>query len=289
MDDWDAKSRMGSTQYAERIYGNSATVDTHAHDDEAEEDIEADIKHEIEDLKVTDRTPLFQPVRLEVQCVLFFKTRAPIEPVSFVHGICSDAMKGTLKNRSRCVRKLTPMTLMGKATEKSLEEVARAVLAAQFHVPGNPPKKPMPAVNVVSAERHVCNDAEVSVACFTLGRCREGRRLVDAAGRGRIAGDGSATQMALTWLGVVQFAIRFSCRNHQTLTRDAVIKQVAEAVGSPHTVDLSKYDVLIIVELYKNMCGMSVVGDDFEALKRYNLAEIHAARRTQPAASRNLS
>jgi len=209
-------------EYAERIYGNSETVDTHARDDdEVEEDIEADIRHEIEGLKAPSRTPLFQPIRLEVQCVLFFKTRAPIEPVSFVHGICSDAMKGTLRSRTRCVRKLTPMTLMGKATEKSLEEVSRAVLAPHFHVEGMTPQK---------------------------------------------------------------FAIRFSCRNHQTLTRDAVIKQVADAVGRPHTVDLTNYDVLIVVEIYKNMCGMSVVGNDFEALRRYNLAEIHDTRRARELA-----
>ncbi|MCJ1432565.1 hypothetical protein MMC27_001922 [Xylographa pallens] len=204
-------------EYAERIYGNSEIGDTPAQDDDpAEEDIEADIKHEIEGLQVPRRTPLFQPVRLEVQCVLFFKTRAPVEPVSFVHGICSDVMTGVLRTRSRCVRRLSPMTLMGKATEKSVEEVSRAVLAPHFHADGTPPKK---------------------------------------------------------------FAIRFSCRNHHTLTRDAVIKQVADAVGSPHVVDLTKYDLLIIVEIYKNMCGMSVVGNDFEPLKRYNLAEIHASRR----------
>ena len=73
--------------------------------------------------------------------VLFFKTRPPVEPVSFVHGICADAMAGTLRTRSRCVRRLSPMTLMGKATEKSLEEVSRVVLAPHFHVEGSPPQK----------------------------------------------------------------------------------------------------------------------------------------------------
>ncbi|MCJ1398675.1 hypothetical protein MMC11_001876 [Xylographa trunciseda] len=237
-------------EYAERIYGKSEMVDTRARGDgEAEGDIEADIKHEIEGLQVGRRTPLFQPVRLEVQCVLFFKTRAPVEPVSFVHGICADAMKGTLGSRSRCVRKLTPMTLMGKATEKSLEEVSRVVLGPHFHAEGVSPK----TVGRLSA-----------VACTGVSR-NGGRSLAEPAGRKK-------------------FAIRFSCRNHQTLTRDAVIKQVADAVGRPHSVDLGKYDALIIVEIYKNMCGMSVVGNDFEALRRYNLAEIHDARRAHQVA-----
>ncbi|MCJ1291556.1 hypothetical protein MMC34_003101 [Xylographa carneopallida] len=206
-------------EYAERIYGSNADVietPARAGHDEGEVDIEANIRHEIEGLQVPRRTPLFQSVRLEVQCVLFFKTRPPVEPVSFVHGICSDTLNGTLRTRTRCVRRLTPMTMMGKATEKSLDEVGKVVLAPHFHVEGMPPQK---------------------------------------------------------------FAIRFSSRNHHTLAREAVIKQVADAVGRPHVVDLTKYDALIIVELYKNMCGMSVVGNDFEPLKRYNLAEIHDSRR----------
>ena len=35
------------------------------------------------------------------------------------------------------------------------------------------------------------------------------------------------------------------------MKRDAVIKQVADAVGAPHTVDLTKYDLLVIVEVYR--------------------------------------
>jgi tRNA acetyltransferase TAN1 len=69
-------------------------------------------------------------------------------------------------------------------------------------------------------------------------------------------------------------------------------------VGDGHKVDLSGYDLLILVEIYKvrtsrfavyllsdfsnsgyakiwqNIVGMSVVGSDFEKLKRFNLAEL---------------
>jgi hypothetical protein len=131
-----------------------------------------------------------------------------------------------------------------------------------------------------------------------------------------------------------QFAIRPTIRNHTTLNRDIVIKQVADAVGKPHSVDLKGYDLLILVEIYKvrltmhmsmkekskievktalsrrrkrtdpsvclaavgkpecndylaswtpqankfsqNICGMSVVGHDYDTLKRYNLSEIYS-------------
>lgn len=43
--------------------------------------------------------------------------------------------------RSRFVNRLTPMVMMGKATEKGLEEVARAVLGEVFGVVGEGEKK----------------------------------------------------------------------------------------------------------------------------------------------------
>ena len=56
---------------------------------------------------------------------------------------------------------------------------------------------------------------------------------------------------------LAQFAIRTTIRNHNTLTRDTVIRQVAKLVGSPHSVDLENPDVFILVEVFK--VGGSVV------------------------------
>ncbi|GAB7356983.1 hypothetical protein MBLNU459_g7819t2 [Dothideomycetes sp. NU459] len=75
-------------------------------------------------------------------------------------------------------------------------------------------------------------------------------------------------------LACMQFAIRPTLRNHNVLSRDSIIRQTAAAVGAGHKVDLKGYDDLIIVEAYTSICGMSVVPNDFEELKRYNLAEI---------------
>lgn len=80
-----------------------------------------------------ERRGEFNNVVLRTAAVIFFQTRAPIEPVSFVHRICADAVESSAVQRSRWVQRLTPMTLMGKATEKGLEDVARAVLAPHFH------------------------------------------------------------------------------------------------------------------------------------------------------------
>lgn len=59
------------------------------------------------------------------------------------------------------------------------------------------------------------------------------------------------------------------------MKRDDVIKQIAQIVGPSHSVDLKHYDCLILVDIYRNILGMSIVGSDYEQLKRFNLAEIY--------------
>ena len=123
-------------EYAEKLYGgpegHSSGEDSN---EDAEADIEAEIKREVQVMKsrVTKKKALFQSVKMDVQCVLFFKTRPPVEPVSFVHTICKDAAQGATQ-RVRFVKRLSPMTMMGKATEDGLARVADVVLRPQFHV-----------------------------------------------------------------------------------------------------------------------------------------------------------
>jgi tRNA acetyltransferase TAN1 len=80
------------------------------------------------------QTALFLPVRLDLQCVLFFKTRPPIDPVDFVHRICKEIVSNPSIRRMRYVNRLTPVSFIGKATEKGIEEVATAVLAECFNL-----------------------------------------------------------------------------------------------------------------------------------------------------------
>lgn len=141
--------------------GASISVDDNNHDEPEENDessqgagqamnfdIEAEIAHELHDIKETRKAqvgskhqPLFQAVRIDVQCVIFFKTRPPVEPVSFVERICRDAKEGRGVRRSRCVKRLTPMSRMGKASWEGLDGVARDVLRDVFHGEGEKGKK----------------------------------------------------------------------------------------------------------------------------------------------------
>lgn len=73
--------------------------------------------------------------------VLFFKTQSPIEPVSLVHKICTDAFESASTQKHRWVQRLTPVSKTSKATVKGLDELSNAVLAPVFHQHDIPPKK----------------------------------------------------------------------------------------------------------------------------------------------------
>lgn len=86
--------------------------------------------------------------------MVFFKTIAPVEPVSFIQRICEDAMANPTLKRTRTAKRLAPMSLMGKATMEGLESVAREVLKPHFHDEPVTPKK---------------------VSCFVCPSCARGR------------------------------------------------------------------------------------------------------------------
>ena len=196
--------------YAEELYGDSAKST-----DEGKpitEDLESTVASELLALQKPSDVALFQNIKIDTRCVLFLKTKEPIEPISFVRRICQDASEHSAKKHTRFIKRLTPMTRMGKASEAGLEQVAKVVLAPDFHGEEASPKK---------------------------------------------------------------FAIRVTTRDNNLLKRDDVINQIARLVGTLHSVDLKHYDLLILVEIYRNVLGMSVVGNDYEKLKRYNLSELY--------------
>lgn len=107
-------------------------------DEDEEEDIEAAVKKELAAMKATGKDAkaagkIFTPVKMNVACLLFVRTRAPVDPVSFVKRICQDA-KIPGKQRCRYVNRLIPMTGIGRATETGLFDVACKVLGETFEL-----------------------------------------------------------------------------------------------------------------------------------------------------------
>jgi hypothetical protein len=107
-------------------------------DDEDVDDIEAAVKKEAAALKTKGTKDAvdeyFTPLKMNVDCLVFFKTRHPIQPIEFVKRICSDAQGSKEPGQFRCryVNRLTPITHIGKANKTGVLEVAKRVLAPHF-------------------------------------------------------------------------------------------------------------------------------------------------------------
>lgn len=133
---------LTSIEFAERVFGIVAESDQKDDGKDSVDDIEASIKKEVESLSTKNNSAKpFSPVYIDIDCVLFFKTRPPINPVGFVHEICKEAVMESSSRKSRYVNRLTPMTLMGKATERGLEEVGRSVIGEHFQLASDEEKE----------------------------------------------------------------------------------------------------------------------------------------------------
>lgn len=108
-------------------------------DDEDEEEeelsIEDAIKKELQELQPTKDNTKKEPftfIDLGCECVVFCKTRKPIDPVEFVTKICQESFESKIKT-TRYTQKLTPISFSVSASIEELEKLAKKVLAPHFH------------------------------------------------------------------------------------------------------------------------------------------------------------
>ncbi|KAI1164981.1 hypothetical protein F5B18DRAFT_221244 [Nemania serpens] len=218
-------------EYGQKLFGTNSGVADSTSGDQDPEDVEAAIEKELAAMKPSNKPKdaAFDLLKMNVDCVLFMRTRAPVDPLALVREICKDAAAAKDRSlwRSRFVNKLTPITNTAKATEKGLEDVAKSVLAPHFRLAGDETEE---TAETVSGENNACS-----------------------------------------------YAIRPTIRAHTTLKRSEVIEKVANMISKQHKVDLENPDKVIIIEIFQTFCGMSVVGKDWEAMKRYNIHELYAA------------
>ncbi|KAI5854088.1 hypothetical protein GGS23DRAFT_601630 [Durotheca rogersii] len=128
-------------EYVESLYGIKYANPAEALEDGEEDndlDIESSIKKEVLGMGARDapKDSTLEPMRTDLDCLLFMKTRPPINPVKLVQQICRDAqgVKDKGDRRSRFINRFTPITLTAKATEIGLEEVASKVLGEHFQL-----------------------------------------------------------------------------------------------------------------------------------------------------------
>ncbi|KAH9481236.1 hypothetical protein JR316_0005758 [Psilocybe cubensis] len=84
-----------------------------------------------------------------------------------------------------------------------------------------------------------------------------------------------------------KFKIELRIRNHTTIPRTVLIQNVAQCVPEGHTVDLQDPEIFLLVEVFKSICGVSVV-KDYYGLHKFNVAEI-AKRNDQPQEASRLT
>lgn len=89
---------------------------------------------------------VFEPMRMNLDCLLFIRTKPPVDPVALVQQICKDAKEITEKSqrRTRFINRFTPVALTAKATEAGVEEVAKNVLAKHFQLAGEDEQEEVP-------------------------------------------------------------------------------------------------------------------------------------------------
>lgn len=243
------------SDYLEKMYGIKEKEAAGSEDGDAE-DIEAAIQREVAAINAKPKTgsddedQYFVPIKMNVDCLLFFRTKAPIEPVEFVRRICTDAKArepGLFK--CRYVNRFTPVTVIGKASETGLLDVARKALAPYFKL------KPPAETQTATKEEGENSNAERS----------------EEKESGKTAGAPDAGEIKPS-----TFAIRPQIRNHSNLKRDFVITQTAALVDQEmHKVNLKSPDKVILIDIYQTICSMGVVGTDWDELKRYNLSELY--------------
>ncbi|KIW27995.1 uncharacterized protein PV07_07687 [Cladophialophora immunda] len=220
----------------------AATPDVQPDKDDVEVDIEADIRAELDSLR-SKREPPNVPsaklsfITLDIPCVSF--VRFPKNP---------------------------PFN--------PVETVRKLCLSASSKEEAGPRSRYIKRLTPVSLMRKTLNDGLQSLCDEVLPK----HFLIDVDSDDR---NSSSKREDEHKHQPCKFAIRPTIRNNHKLNRDEVIRVVADKIATlgrgEHTVDLKGYDKLVLVEVYRNVIGMSVVGNEFETLKRFNLAEIHAS------------
>ncbi|PHH58552.1 hypothetical protein CDD81_5381 [Ophiocordyceps australis] len=103
-----------------------------------EEEIEALVQRELGEMRAVQQDKAgkgaFSMVKTGLECLVFVKTLAPVQPQELVVKMCEDARDcGDPRRRKvKYINRLTPVVDMDKATPRGVERVARRVLAPHF-------------------------------------------------------------------------------------------------------------------------------------------------------------
>ncbi|KAK7679820.1 hypothetical protein QCA50_017146 [Cerrena zonata] len=117
----------------EQLYDLDQYKDEQSDGEEKELSIEDQIKKELNDMKQTNESnkEFLKPIEMGCECVVFIKTRKPVQPEELVEKICEDCVESKEKT-SRYTLKLTPITYSVSPTIEEVKKLAAKVLAPHF-------------------------------------------------------------------------------------------------------------------------------------------------------------
>ena len=199
-------------------------------------------------------------ITLDIPCVSFvrfpiaMKTDSGLNPTEIVLSMLRNAAEHPERQRSRFIKRLSPITRVSKILNKGLDEVCNQVLPRHFAVGQSDGKS---------------NDTDNKVE----------------EGHGNHAGKSEPYAKAEST--GCRYKIDVTRRQSDHLSREEIIESVAghvSRIGSgQHNVDLKTWEKLILVEVYRGIVGMSVIDIGYQEwegkLKRGNLAEVYAMAR----------
>ena len=177
-----------------------------------------------------------------------------IDPAAVIAAILRDVVDSGC-SRSRHLIRMMPLQATCFASLEDLEVTAKPLIEKHFGSAADGDE---------TAKRKVC--AGLACPCALLSPCRSDDRFCRDCRCPR---------------GLQEYAVVIKRRNNLAFPKDEAIDLLARLVGKGHRVNLKRPDTVIIVEIFKAICGVSVV-DDFHSLCQFNLRQ---AVETKPTAN----
>ncbi|KAI7978012.1 hypothetical protein EIK77_009552 [Talaromyces pinophilus] len=160
-------------QYYEKSSGDQDTSQVTGknadNDDEEDDDIEAQVRKEVEGLKPKSSKPrLFQKVTSNLPCIVLYRIDKSIDPVKLVHDICEEARANPDQRKSRWIKRMIPITQIRKVLSVDLSVFAKEVLQPVFHADGVP-KKVSLYLNCIQLNNTLNRDVIIQTVAAAVG------------------------------------------------------------------------------------------------------------------------
>lgn len=163
----ETETETGNEDGKEQTQSQNGNLEA-AKEDKRELTIEEQIRQEVEEIKdaKNPKTSLLSAIELDCECLVFIKTKKPIEPEILVKKLVEESME-TKQKTTRYTQKLTPITYSVSPSLEEIKKLAKRVLSPHFHQPEN--QKPYKFA--IQVTRRNFNTIEKTSIIKTVAEC----------------------------------------------------------------------------------------------------------------------